>query len=205
MKELGLACRVRIKKYRSYKGEAGKAAPNLLKRNFYAEKPNQNWVSEFRLFEQKIYLSPILDLRNGCLISYTNSDRPVLGMVTSMLEKAFEAIPDGPGLFVHSDQGWQHRHKANQRMLRKREIRQSMSCKGNCLDNAVMENFFGLRKSELLYLQKCESLEHFKQELVDYLDYYNNRPYQGKGLAACSSQTTSPFGCLHYFYFQYIA
>ena len=108
-------------------------------------------------------------------VSYTISDRPVLGMVTSMLEKAFETIPDGTGLILHSDQGWQYQHRQYQRMLRKKGIRQSMSRKGNCLDNAVMENFFGLLKSELLYLQQFDSLEHFKQELVDYLDYYNNR------------------------------
>ena len=178
MKELGLVCRVRIKKYRSYKGEVGKLAPNLLNRNFYAEKPNQKWVTdvtEFSLFGQKMYLSPILDLHNGYLVSYTISDRPVLGMITSMLEKAFKTIPDGTELILHSDQGWQYQHKKYQHMLRRKGIRQSMSRKGNCLDNAVMENFFGLLKSELLYLQKFDSLEHFKQELVDYLDYYNNR------------------------------
>ena len=183
MKELGLVCRVRVRKYRSYKGEVGKIAPNLLNRNFHAEKPNQKWVTdvtEFGLFGQKIYLSPILDLHNGYLVSYTISDRPALGMVTSMLEKAFETIPDGTGLILHSDQGWQYQHKQYQRMLRKKGIQQSMSRKGNCLDNAVMENFFGLLKSELLYLQKFDSLEHFKQELVDYLDYYNNRRIKTK-------------------------
>ena len=183
MKELGLVCRVRIKKYRSYKGEVGKIAPNLLNRNFYAEKPNQKWVTdvtEFSLFGQKMYLSPILDLHNGYLVSYTISDRPVLGMITSMLEKAFETIPDGTGLTLHSDQGWQYQHKQYQRMLRRKGIRQSMSRKGNCLDNAVMENFFGLLKSELFYLQEFRSLDHFKQELVDYLDYYNNRRIKAK-------------------------
>ena len=183
MKELGLVCRVRIKKYRSYKGEVGKVAPNLLNRNFHAEKPDQKWVTdvtEFSLFGQKTYLSPILDLHNGYLVSYTISDRPALGMVTSMLEKAFETIPDGTGVILHSDQGWQYQHKAYQRMLRKKGIRQSMSRKGNCLDNAVMENFFGLLKSELLYLQEFTSIEHFKRELVDYLDYYNNRRIKAK-------------------------
>ena len=183
MKELGLVCRVRIKKYRSYKGEVGKIAPNLLNRNFYAEKPNQKWVTdvtEFSLFGQKMYLSPILDLHNGYLVSYTISDRPVLGMITSMLEKAFETIPDGTGLILHSDQGWQYQHKQYQRMLREKGIRQSMSRKGNCLDNAVIENFFGLLKSELLYLQEFQSMEHFKQELIEYLDYYNNRRIKAK-------------------------
>ena len=183
MKELGLVCRVRIKKYRSYKGEVGKIAPNLLNRDFRAQKPNQKWVTdvtEFSLYGQKLYLSPILDLHNGYLVSYTISERPVLNMVTTMLEKAYETIPDGTDLILHSDQGWQYQHKAYQRMLRKKGLRQSMSRKGNCLDNAVMENFFGLLKSELLYLQKFGSMEHFKQELIDYLDYYNNRRIKAK-------------------------
>ena len=92
-----------------------------------------------------------------------------------MLEKAFVTIPDGTGLILHSDQGWQY-----QRMLRKKGIRQSMSRKGNCLDNAVMENFFGLLKSELLYLQEFTSIVHVKRELVDYLDYYNNHRIKAK-------------------------
>ena len=161
----------------------GKIAPNLLNRNFYAEKPNQKWVTdvtEFSLFGQKMYLSPILDLHNGYLVSYTISDRPVLGRGTSTLEKAFETRPDGTGLILHSDQGWQYQHRHYQRMLRKKGIRQSMSRKGNCLDNAVVENFFGLLKSELLYLQKFDSFEHFKRELMDYLDYYNNRRIKAK-------------------------
>ena len=183
MKQLGLICRVRIKKYRSYKGEVGKIAPNLLNRDFHTEKPNQKWVTdvtEFSLFGQKLYLSPILDLHNGYLVSYSISDRPVLSMVTTMLNKAFERIPDGTGLILHSDQGWQYQHKQYQRMLREKGIQQSMSRKGNCLDNAVMENFFGLLKSELLYLQEFESMEHFKRELLDYLDYYNNRRIKAK-------------------------
>lgn len=74
-------------------------------------------------------------------------------MVTTMLEKAFVTIPDSTGLILHSDQGWQYQHKQYQRMLEVKGIQQSMSRKGNCLDNAVMENFFGLLKTELLYLQ----------------------------------------------------
>ena len=183
MKELGLVCRVRMKKYRSYKGEVGKIAPNLLKRNFHAEKPNQKWVTdvtEFSLFGAKLYLSPILDLYSSDLVSYTISDRPVLGMVTSMLDKAFETIPDGTKLILHSDQGWQYQHKQYQAMLKEKGVRQSMSRKGNCLDNAVIENFFGLLKSELLYLQEFQSLEHFKLELISYLDYYNNYRIKAK-------------------------
>ena len=183
MKELGLVCRVRMKKYHSYKGEVGRVAPNLLNRDFRAEKPNRKWVTdvtEFSLFGEKLYLSPILDLCSSDLVSYTISDRPVLSMVTTMLNKAFEKIPDGTNLILHSDQGWQYQHKQYQRMLREKGIQQSMSRKGNCLDNAVIENFFGLLKSELLYLQDFESMEHFKQELIDYLDYYNNRRIKAK-------------------------
>ena len=183
MKEIGLVCRVRMKKYRSYKGDVGKIAPNLLNRDFYAEKPNQKWVTdvtEFSLFGEKLYLSPVLDLCSSDLVSYAISDRPVLSMVTTMLDKAFEKIPDGTNLILHSDQGWQYQHKQYQRMLQQKGIRQSMSRKGNCLDNAVIENFFGLLKSELLYLQKFESMNHFKQELADYLDYYNNHRIKAK-------------------------
>lgn len=178
MKILGIACKVRMKKYRSYNGEVGKIAPNLLNRNFYATKPDTKWVTdvtEFSLFGQKIYLSPILDLHSENLVAYTISDHPVLSMVTNMLEKAFETIPNNTNLILHSDQGWQYQHKQYQRMLRAKGIRQSMSRKGNCLDNAVIENFFGLLKSELLYLQDFDSIEHFKSELEEYLDYYNNR------------------------------
>ena len=183
MKELGLVCRVRMKKYRSYKGEVGKIAPNLLNRDFHADRPNQKWVTdvtEFSLFGEKLYLSPVLDLCSSDLVSCTISERPVLSMVTTMLEKAFEKIPDNTNLILHSDQGWQYQHKRYQRMLREKGIRQSMSRKGNCLDNAVIENFFGLLKSELLYLQDFESMEHFKRELIDYLDYYNNRRIKAK-------------------------
>jgi transposase InsO family protein len=176
MKELGLVCRVRMKKYKSYRGEVGKIAPDLLQRDFEAAKPNQKWVmdvTEFSLFGQKLYLSPILDLCSRDIVRYTLSDKPVLSMVTRMLDKAFAQIPDGTNLILHSDQGWQYQHGQYQRMLKDKGIRQSMSRKGNCLDNAVIENFFGLLKSELLYLQKFQSMEHFRAELEDYLDYYN--------------------------------
>lgn len=182
-KQLGLICMVRIKKYRSYKGEVGRVAPNLLERNFEADKPNRKWVTdvtEFSLFGQKLYLSPILDLCSRDIVSYTIYDHPVLSMVTEMVEKAFVKIPDGTNLILHSDQGWHYQHKRYQQMLREKGIQQSMSRKGNCLDNAVIENFFGLLKSELLYLQKFVSLEQFKAELIDYLDYYNNRRIKAK-------------------------
>lgn len=188
MKQLGLFCQVRMKRYNSYRGEVGKIAPNLLDRNFIADRPNQKWVTdvtEFSLFGQKLYLSPILDLYSRDIVSYSITKNPSFRLVTDMIEQAFRKIPDGTDLILHSDQGWQYQMKPYQRMLRAKGIRQSMSRKGNCLDNAVMENFFGILKSELLYLQDFESLEHFVTELIDYLDYYNNRRIKAnlKGLS----------------------
>jgi putative transposase len=188
MKQLGLFCRVRMKRYKSYRGEVGKIAPNLLERNFAADRPNQKWVTdvtEFSLFGQKLYLSPILDLYSRDIVSYTITKSPSFQLVTDMLEQAFQKIPDGSNLILHSDQGWQYQMKPYLRMLKAKGIQQSMSRKGNCLDNAVVENFFGILKTELLYLQDFESLEHFVQELIDYLDYYNNRRIKAnlKGLS----------------------
>lgn len=183
MKELGLVCRVRMKRYKSYKGEVGKIAPNLLERDFAAQAPNQKWVTdvtEFHLFGHKLYLSPILDLCSRDIVSYTISDRPTLSMVTTMIDRAFETLPDDTGLILHSDQGFHYQSQKYQRMLKQNGVKQSMSRKGNCLDNAVIENFFGLLKSELLYLQNFESMEHFAAELTDYLDYYNNHRIKAK-------------------------
>ena len=183
MKTLHLKCMVRIKKYRSYKGEVGKIAPNILKRDFNTTEPNQKWttdITEFALFGTKLYLSPILDMYNGEIINYEISDRPVLGQVLRMLDSAFAKIPYNTNLIFHSDQGWQYQHKTYQKRLKDKGIRQSMSRKGNCLDNSIMENFFGLLKSELLYLREFDSMEGFRVELERYIDYYNNRRIKAK-------------------------
>lgn len=178
MHKMGIFCRVRMKKYNSFRGEVGTVAPNLLERDFKANKPNQKWVTdvtEFALFGTKLYLSPILDLFNGEVVSYNLSYHPNLNQVTDMLEKAFAKIPDNTNLIFHSDQGWQYQHKHYQKMLKEKGIRQSMSRKGNCLDNACAENFFSLLKTELLYLQEFTSVEHFIKELHDYIEWYNTK------------------------------
>lgn len=178
MKELGLHCMVRRKKYRSYKGEPGKIAPNLLKRNFKADAPNQKWVTdvtEFHLFGRKLYLSPIMDLYNREIISYTLSPRPTFSMVMDMLGEACKTLPEVHELILHSDQGWQYQQKQYQHRLAKNGIAQSMSRKGNCLDNSVIENFFGILKTELLYIQTFESMEDFIEQLHEYMHYYNHR------------------------------
>ena len=177
MKILGLKSLIRIKKYKSYKGEQGKIAPNILERKFKAEAPNQKWatdITEFNVSGQKLYLSPIIDLFNQEIISYEMTERPVFNQVVVMLNKAFKKIPDNTNLILHSDQGWQYQMKQYQNQLKKKGIIQSMSRKGNCLDNAIIENFFGVLKSELFYLNKYTSVDQLKKEIDVYIKYYNN-------------------------------
>lgn len=183
MRICNLKCELRKRKYRSYKGEVGKIAPNELKRDFKADKPNQKWVTdvtEFAISDQKVYLSPILDLFNGEIISYNLSLHPNFQQTMDMLDKAFNKIPDGTKLILHSDQGWQYQMKSYQKRLRDKGIIQSMSRKGNCLDNAVMENFFGLLKTEMFYKHEFRSVKHLMAEIESYIDYYNNKRIKGK-------------------------
>ena len=177
MRQMHLKAKRRKQHYHSYKGEVGKVAPNVLERDFVAIKPNQKWttdVTQVNIHDRKLYLSPILDMFNGEIISYSISSSPNLRMVTSMLNKAFRKYDNLDGLIFHSDQGWHYQHMRYQQMLKAKGIIQSMSRKGNCLDNAMMENFFGLMKSELLYLQEWESVEQFVKELRAYIHYYNH-------------------------------
>ena len=183
MNDIGLKCLVRLKKYRSYRGKVGKIAANILERNFNTSKPNEKWVTditEFHLHGKKLYLSPILDLYNGEIIAYTIENRPVYPLVSKMLDKAFDCLNDGETPILHSDQGWHYQMSKYQWSLKERGIIQSMSRKGNCLDNAVIENFFGLLKSELLYLKEFESMEQFKLELENYIYYYNHKRIKAK-------------------------
>lgn len=139
VRKMGIFCRVRMRKYNSYKGDVGKIATNILERDFKADKPNQKWVTdvtEFALFGIKLYLSPIIDLYNGEVVSYNLSRHTNIAQTTDMLEKAFAKISDNTNLILHSDQGWQYQHKQYQKMLVDKGIRQSMSRKGNCLDSA---------------------------------------------------------------------
>ena len=177
MKLLGLKSLIRVKKYKSYKGEQGKIVPNILERNFKAAAPNQKWatdVTEFNVSGNKLYLSPIIDLFNQEIISYELTERPVFNQVVMMLKKAFKKIPNNTNLTLHSDQGWQYQMKQYQHLLKEKGIMQSMSRKGNCLDNAIIENFFGTLKSELFYLKKYKSVDQLKKEINEYINYYNN-------------------------------
>jgi putative transposase len=177
MKLLGLKSLIRVKKYKSYKGEQGKIAPNFLQRKFKAQAPNQKWatdITEFNVSGSKLYLSPIIDLFNQEIISYELTERPVFNQVVMMLKKAFKKIPNNTNLLLHSDQGWQYQMSHYQNLLKGKGIIQSMSRKGNCLDNAIIENFFGILKSEMFYTQKFKSIEELKKEIKKYILYYNN-------------------------------
>lgn len=179
MKSENVLCKVRIKKYRSFLGEVGQIAPNLLQRDFTTAAPNQKWatdITEFRMFGERCYLSVLMDLHTQDVIHFTMANNPKLPLVTKMIDEALKREPEaGKGLIIHSDQGWHYQHRAYRDILSAREISQSMSRRGNCLDNAMMEGFFGILKSELLYLQEFNSKDHFKEELISYMDYYNNR------------------------------
>ena len=173
MKKNGLKCEIRRKKYKSYKGEIGKVAPNILKRDFKSNEPLKKLVTdvtEFAVKDEKVYLSPILDL-----------------------DKAFEIIPDGSGAILHSDQGWQYQMKPYQKRLKDKGIVQSMSRKGNCLDNSVMENFFGLLKSEMYYRHEFNSTDELMVAIKEYIDYYNNKRIKEKlkGLSPVQYRTKS--------------
>lgn len=183
MKLLGLKSIIRVKKYKSYKGELGKIVANVLQRNFKATAPNQKWatdVTEFNVGGNKLYLSPIIDLFNQEIISYELTERPVFNQVVMMLKKAFKKIPNNTHLILHSDQGWQYQMKQYQHLLKEKGITQSMSRKGNCLDNAIIENFFGTLKSELFYLKKYNSIIQLKEEIQEYIYYYNNQRIKSK-------------------------
>jgi putative transposase len=197
MGELGLKSLVRPKRYRSYKGEVGRTAANVLRRQFDAERPNQKWatdVTEFKVAGEKLYLSPVLDLYNGEIVAFETARRPEFAMVSSMLKKAMKKLNNDDTPLLHSDQGWQYQMSAYQRLLRQQCIEQSMSRKGNCLDNAAMESFFGTLKSELFHLQKFASIDDLEAAIRDYINYYNNDriKLKLKGLSPVQYRKLSP-------------
>ena len=178
MKRLGLKGKQRKNdKYHSYKGTVGKVADNLLKRDFYAEKPFEKIttdVTQFNVCNEKVYLSPVLDLFNNEIVSYSISLSPNLEQVRETLNGLFEKLPADATPLFHSDQGWQYQHAEYQRLLAEHNITQSLSRKGNCMDNGAMEIFFGRLEVEMFYGEKFESVNAFIDELKKYIRYYNN-------------------------------
>lgn len=163
--------------YRSYKGEVGKIADNILKRDFHASKPFEKLttdVTQFKVCDEKVYLSPVMDLYNREIVSYSISTSPNLWQIRDMLDGLFAKLPADASPVFHSDQGWQYQHAEYQRLLAEHNITQSMSRKGNCMDNGAMENFFGRLKVEMFYGEQFETVEDFIHALDEYIYYYNN-------------------------------
>lgn len=172
-------------KYHSYKGDVGKIADNLINRDFSTKAPLEKWttdVSQFSFSWGKCYLSPILDMNTNEIISYDLSLSPNLEQIKRMLDKAFRTFPDLRGLILHSDQGWQYQHAYFRDQLKEHGIIQSMSRKGNCYDNCIMETFFGRMKNEMFYGYEKEynSFDEFLRAVKEYIDYYNNERIQAK-------------------------
>ncbi|WP_329506704.1 IS3 family transposase [Haemophilus parainfluenzae] len=185
MQTLGLQVRSRkSKKFTTYRGTIGVIAPNHLERDFSATAPKQKWVTDITEFKakdgSKVYLSPILDLFNNEIVSYNLSYSPNWAQVEDMLMQAVKGLNKACGVILHSDQGWQYQMVAYRRILAEHGIIQSMSRKGNCLDNAAMESFFGRLKTECFYGREFKTKEEIVDAVRDYLDYYNHRRIQLK-------------------------
>lgn len=193
MSQLGLYGLTPKAKYKSYKGEVGKTANNKLlvkvvdevkhtttmKRNFKTTKVNEVWLSdvtEFHIPAGKLYLSPILDLHNREIVSFNVSKSPSFIQTRDMLNKAFAKYNNLEGLIFHTDQGWQYQMYQFIKSLKDKNIIQSMSRKGNCLDNSPMENFFGKLKNEMFYGNeyKFKTLNQLELAIKEYIHYYNN-------------------------------
>lgn len=185
MHKMSLKGRRPKEKYHSYQGEVGKIAANVINRDFSATAPLQKWttdVSQFNLPWGKCYLSPILDMYTNEIVAYDLSLHPTLNQVIRMLNKAIRRFPNTKGLILHSDQGWQYQHASYRQILKERGIVQSMSRKGNCYDNCIMETFFGRLKNEMFYGNEktFASFPEFKKAIDKYIDYYNNSRIQAK-------------------------
>ena len=185
MHQMGLFGKRPKEKYHSYKGEVGKVANNIINRDFRTTAPLQKWttdVSQFSFTWGKCYISPILDMNTNEVISYDLSLSPNLEQIRHMLNKAFEKFPSTNGLIFHSDQGWQYQHVLFRDALQEHGIIQSMSRKGNCYDNSIMETFFGRLKNEMYYGHEKDftTFEEFAKAVEEYIDYYNNKRIQAK-------------------------
>ena len=200
MKAMGLFGKVIRKRnrYSSYKGTIGKIADNKVKRQFSASQPKTKCytdVTEFKLNSgEKVYLSPILDGYNEEIIAYDVSTSPTLHQTFNMLNKLCRH-GSLEGMILHSDQGWQYQHSAYQSFLKDHGIIQSMSRKGNSLDNGMMENFFSVMKREMFYGYEnlYKSASDLIQTIHQYIHYYNNDRIKVKlkGLSPVQYRTQS--------------
>lgn len=176
MRALGLTCHVRRRKrWTSYRGGHGTIVPNRLNRDFRATAPNQKWVTditEFRIGTDRLFLSSLLDLYDRQVIAYQIGPSADLSLATATLRQALATLGPTEQPLVHTDQGFQYQHASWHQLLRCAGATASMSRKGTCLDNAVIESFFGHLKSELL-LEPFDSIATLQAALVAYLTWYN--------------------------------
>ncbi|MGX6443974.1 IS3 family transposase [Neobacillus sp. K501] len=188
MNELGLKgdkFRIKSRKYSSYKGTNGTVAKNRINRRFHTNVCHQKLttdITEFKCSDSvKLYLNPIMDMFNGEILSYGISMRPTLELALKPLEEALEIVKDSEfRTTLHSDQGWHYQHKKWVKTLKENKVFQSISRKGNCLDNSPMENFFGLIKQEMYYGEALCSFEDLKKRIEEYINYYNNKRIKQK-------------------------
>ncbi len=181
------------RKYSSYKGKVGKVAPNRINRRFNTHIPHQKITTdttEFKYYHvnekgkmtiKKLYLDPFMDMCNSEIISYGISQHPSAENIMKVLKEAIEITKDCPyRRTFHSDQGWAYQMKTYVHTLKENKIFQSMSRKGNCHDNSVMENFFGIMKQEMYYGKVYYSFEELKQAIEKYIKYYNEKRIKQK-------------------------
>jgi len=183
MRGLGLRSLVRRRKYHAYRGELNAVVPNILNRPFQAERPYQKWVTdvtEFNVGGHKLYLSPVMDLYNGEIVAYQMDTRPHFPLVSHMLKKAVVKLTPSDAPLLHSDQGWHYQMAAYRHQLARHGLIQSMSRKGNCLDNAAMESFFGTLKAEFFHLNRFTSIQALQRGLHRYIHYYNHHRIKTK-------------------------
>lgn len=188
MKKLGLICLKfshKSRKYRSYKGTVGTVAKNRIKRRFNPPHVYQKLttdVTEFKTEEgKKLYLSPIMDLATGEILSFSMNHRPDLNVVMESLTRVLPILKEAKyRTTIHSDQGWHYQHQKWVKTLKRNKIFQSMSRKGNCLDNSPMENFFGILKQEMYHGKKFKTYEELKVAIETYIYYYNHKRIKTK-------------------------
>lgn len=183
LKEMGLQARIRRRraKYPSM-GQGTEFHPNILARKFSADRPDRKWVTDITVIVQngqRYYLSVIMDLFNREVVAYRMGRHMDLSLVMESVKEAIGGKKTD-GLMIHSDQGGHYTSPAYGTYLRKRGIVQSMSGRGNCLDNASMENFFGHLKSELIYNRRFCTGEELTKNVRDYIRFYNNERIQEK-------------------------
>ena len=178
MKEEGLKSIVRRKRKQYNHGNTNPKKPNVLNRDFKADKPNEKWVTdvtEFNVGGQRVYLSPVMDLYNQEIVHFTIGKNIRLPLVTTMIKEALSVLPESDKPLVHSDQGWQYSHPEYVQSLEKHDLIQSMSRKGNCWDNSVIENFFSILKTEMFNGVEFADADELIEAVKEYIVYYNTK------------------------------